>query len=475
MKTKQPKTIPTILGIIILVVSIIFGVFLIRKNQALSLKAAAEIAPKEVKITNLSDTSFTVSWLTQTAADGFVSFGENSPDQAVPDDRDKGVGSKSSKFTHYVTLDNLKPSTKYYFKINSGGKFFDRGGNLYEVTTAPTINLALPSADTAFGIVIDSNENPAKGAIVYLSLANTAPLSSLVSNDGSWVIPLSMARTMSLSSYSKYDQEIQIEEIFVQGGNLGTSTAIAITKYDSPVPSLTLGQNYDFRQNIPTIFPTDSPSLESGFFTGLTPVISTTITPSQSGSGFSLDLLASPSPTESKLTILNPDEGENINTTQPEFIGTAPGGNILEINVESEITFSGEVLVDEDGNWQWTPPSNLPPGEHTITVTLRDKNGLTQKIIRNFTVYATGNSNLPSFVATSSATIQPTSPPSPTVVPTLAPTLIPGLTVEPTRFVATPTEKPVQPRTGNLTTTLAFFTIGLVMLFFGLKQFGWNQ
>ena len=463
---KQPKTIPTLLGIMILTLATALGVFLIRQSQSFSLKASVEIAPGEVKITNLNDNSLCVSWITQEATQGFVSYSEAGGDERVVlDDQEKGLTAKQPRFVHYVTLENLKPATQYFFKINSQGVNFDRDGNPYEVTTAPAINLPLPVADTAHGMILDSQGNPAKGAIVYLSLANTAPLSSLVGNDGSWVIPLSTARTNTLSSYSRYDREIQVEEIFVQGGNQGNATAILITKIDSPAPTITLGQNYDFRNEVtPTatpipFAPTGSIASNSGTANnGQTPT--PTATPTASG-GFSSLPQASPSPIDQKLTILNPDEGEKINTAKPEFIGTAPGGEILEIKVESETVYSGQVLVDEKGAWQWTPPANLPPGEHTITVTLKDKTGLTQKVVRTFTVYAAGESSLPSFEATPSATT--VTPAQPTTV-----------SAQPTRIVATPTEKPSQPQTGNLTTTFLFFTIGLALLFLGVKFFTWN-
>ncbi|HNP89338.1 MAG TPA: hypothetical protein PKI75_01755, partial [Candidatus Woesebacteria bacterium] len=98
----------------------------------------------------------------------------------------------------------------------------------------------------------------------------------------------------------------------------------------------------------------------------------------------------------------------------------------------------------------------------TITVTLKDKEGVSQKVVRNFTVYAAGESNLPSFEATPSAI-------------TVSPAQTTTISAQPTRIVATPTEKPDQPQTGNLTTTFLFFTMGLALLFLGVKFFIWNQ
>lgn len=439
MKRKQPKTIPIFLAILILAISLFLGVFFIRRSQTFSLKAGGQTNPQQVKITNISDSFFTVSWITAESTSGFISYGETPQlGQTTLDDREKGTQQRQSQSTHYVTLDNLKSSTKYFFKINSGGRLFDNSGKPYETTTGPVINLPLPSADTAYGMVLEPGGTPAKGAIVYLGLANTTPLSSLVKNDGSWMISLSMARNLSLTSYSSYDKELQIEEIFVQGGNLGTTTAITTTKNDSPVPVLTLGQTYDFRH----ILPTSTPAAET-----FSPP-----TPTTAASGFSLEPLTSSPSAGQRLNILNPSEGEKINAVKPEIIGIAPAGEVLNISVESNAPLSGQILVDNQGNWRWTPPTNLSSGEHTVTVSLKDESGIIQRVTRTFTVLAAGESELPSFVATPSAGL--TSP-----------------TPQPSRIIATPTEQPAQPKTGSLTTTIIFITIGLILLILGFYQF----
>lgn len=463
MKRKPPKTIPTLLALILLAVTVFLGVFLIKRSQTFSLKANPQNTPREVKITNVSDTSFTVSWTTAASISGFLGFGEtNQLGQSAEDDRDKGTGTKETYFSHYVTVQNLKASTKYYFKIYAGSLAFDNNGKPYEITTGPTINLPLPAADTAFGVILEAGGNPAKGAIVYLGLANTTPLSSLVKNDGSWVIPLSMARNLSLTNYSSYDKEIQVEEIFVQGANLGTATAICTTKNDNPVPSLTLGQTYDFRQPTPTgqAFSGGMGFQETDLTLSPAPTAGLTKTPSvqpTSKPGFNLEPSASLPAEGSRLNILNPQEGETINTQRPEIIGTAPSEKILEISIESDLPLSGQILTDQTGDWKWNPPADLPAGEHTITVSFKDDNGLIQKVTRKFTVLAVGEDELPSFTATPSGEISPT------------------VSVEPTRTVGTPTPTPGQPSSGSLTATAFFLIMGIALIIIGYNYFQWTN
>jgi hypothetical protein len=454
------------------------GVVMINKISTSPPRASAENAPEQVKITNIGESSFTVSWITQSSTKGIVIFGEKAQqlNQRVLDQREN-LKSVKEDFTHYFWVQNLKPATKYYFKINSSGKIFDNNGRPYEVTTAPKINLPLPENDTAYGIILNKEGGPAKGAIVYLSLANTTPLSSLVKEDGSWMIPLSMARSVSLNNYSAYDKEFQIEELFVQGGNSGNSTALNITKNDNPFPTLILGQNYDFTKDMddkkgvadllvlrnetqPTVGPGNfisEPSL-TPTNTPLPPKATPTnfLVPINPPQSLSPGVTLSPTAiiTQKRLNIVNPSEGEGLNNLRPQFQGTAPSGGVLDIKVESDPYYFGQTVVDQQGNWNWTPPADLSPGKHTVTVLYSDENGVTQKLVRNFTVLAAGESNLPSFTSTPSATLTVTQIP----------------TAKPSITITTPTASPTPYVTGSLTSTGLSLIIGLALLILGFYQ-----
>lgn len=421
---KKSYRIPTILGLLILLVSIGTGVLLIRQGPIWILRAGPEITPKQVKITNISENGFTVSWVTDGQTSGFVKYGtETNLITTTQDDRDQLSGKTGSFLTHYITLNNLKPATNYYFKISSGGKLFDNNGQPYQTTTASSIQTPLPPSDVAYGMVVDQNGAPIEGTIVYLSLANTTPLSTLTKSSGSWVIPLNLARSIDLTSYASYDRQASIEEIFVQAGVTGTSTAVTVAKNDSPVPTITLGRSFDFRTVRQTTeeLATASP------------------TPTPAESKFGLEETAIPP--ASKLTIINPDEAEQINTQKPEILGTGPAGENLTITIQSPANLSGTAKIDSFGNWKWTPPSNLSPGKHILTVSLADGT----KISHSFTVLAAGSSQLPALIATPSATATP----SPTPTATSA-----GRVSQPSTEGGIPTP-------GYLTPTFLVFIVGL--------------
>lgn len=414
---RKIRRIPTILGILIILAGVAAGVLLIKEGSGWFTRAQPEIVPKQVEITNIMDNSFTVSWITDSQTNGFLQYGtEGGLSYNAPDDRDQLSGGKGNFLIHHVMVKNLSPATTYFFKINNSGQ-------PYQVTTASTTADPAPPNDVAYGTVVNQNGSPVEGAIVYLSLTNVAPLSALTKASGSWVVPLNLARSADLTTWAFYDREASTEEIFVQGGLLGTATAVATTKYDSPLPTITLGQSFDFRK---------APLLPTPTFSQALPPLSK----------FSL------------VTIINPSQGEEVNTPKPEILGTGPAGQTLTIVVNSSESFTTQVTINEDGTWSWIPPADLPPGEHTVTVSLTDG----QRISRSFVILAAGLSDLPSFTATPSATITPS--PMPTFTPTPTPTLAGRVSV--------PSTEGGVPQPGYLTPTFLFSIMGVVLMILGI-------
>lgn len=433
---KKIRQIPTILAIFFLLLGLAAGVILIKNGGHWLTVASPQSVPKQVKVSNLTESSFAVSWVSDSQVIGLLQYGpEENLSLSVKDDRDQFSGQEGNFSTHHVTVKNLKPGTKYFFKIISGGEAFDNNGQLYQTTTAPTISLPPPANDVAYGTIVEQTGSPVEGAIVYLSLANNSLLSTLTKASGNWVIPLNLARTSDLGSWATYDKEASIEEIFVQVGLLGTATAVAVTKYDSPLPAITLGQNHDFRQPRPTesVNPTPTPFSSSGFSFGNSP------------------------PPEEDLTIINPSPGEEINTSLPEILGTGPAGGTLNLLIQSATPLTGQLTIGSDGTWKWTPPANLSPGEHTVTATLSDG----RKIARSFMVLA-ADSDMPNFTATPSATLAPTA--TVTATPTATATATPTTAGR----VSAPSTDSGVPRSGDFTPTLGVVISGIILLGFGL-------
>jgi hypothetical protein len=457
----KEKKIPTLIAIIFLLVSMISGVFLVKNSSTLFSKASAENSPKLLKLTNINHSGATISWLTDKELGGFITIGETVDQltRTVFDDRDSSEQVNLYKI-HYVTIKNLKASTKYYFKISSGNQLFDESGKPFELTTASVPSGSLPPNDVATGIVVTTSDAPAQGLIVYFSLANMTPQSALTGSAGNWIVPLNTAFSTNLNTYATYDKEAQVAEIFVQGGTAGTATATVTTKNDNPVPKITLGETYDFRQagsveeiggpsaasQAANISPTPSSATSSGL-----PKISPT---------------TSPSPT-TNITIVSPGNEEDLATQKPNIFGTGPANKTLQIKVESPTPYSASIKTDATGNWTYTPPANLAPGEHTVTLTYE-----TNVITRKFTVLAAESSSLPAFTATPSASLAPTKIPTatPTTKPTLTPTIKAGTPTPTLKLAATPTPiiRTSMPSTSSGTPISGSLTPSLFVLIMGI-------
>lgn len=462
------KKIPIPVAFLVTIVGLLGGILFINKSQTIFSRALSQSTPRNIKITNVGSTSFVVSWVTDNASQGYINYGEdtNSINERSNDLRDTNTAQPGQYLTHFVIVDNLKAEGKFYFKVVAGGKSYGEGTKPFTVSTGPQ---KIPSDnDLAQGRILNSEGQPSKGSIVYLSLPNTINQAALTDENGNWMIPLSTARTSDLQNFSNYDRNAQVEEIFVQGEKETASASITTAK-DNPCPDMTLGQTYNFlteANNNPTTGPT---IIQNSF---------------SNNQGFNN------SSSSQNLAIISPAENEKINTYKPEFIGTGPNSKDLDILIESDEKITAKVKVDQVGNWKWTPPSSLSPGSHKITVSYTDKDGFVQKITRNFTILAAGQSDLPSYTATPSGQ-RATNTPIPSVIPSptptktsstgptisVAPTEIPTTTVTSVPTISTvPTEAgrttipstTGTPKTGTSLPTWVFLGTGSAILLVGL-------
>lgn len=417
MKIKQ---IITVLGIVILLISMGLGGYFAYTNGFFNTKQDPSIQPTNIKITNVNHDRFSVSWVTDNKTNGSIIFGTSSKlDQLQIDDNDQLSGQQVPRMVHHITLTNLDPETIYQFKIKSGDKntIFDDNGKPFTVTTAPILS-AQPAADLVNGTVT-INGKPATDAIVYLSIPSAAQLSTQVKKDGSWLVNLAIARNADLSDYVKYDPQKTNYTISVQGDD-SSSKVILTTANDSPVPDIILGESYDFTKELAQASPT--------------PIVS----PKNSEEGSASSRLANQFPLETTkkeasdsskipeqnlagandVEILNPyEEYEEINTTTPEFQGTGPVGAVLSLMISGADVVNTSTTVNSSGQWKYTPIKPLKSGNYTIKLSYVDSYGENQNLERNFIIASSGTGGTtPAYTATTSAKSA-----TPTPLATIAP------------------------------------------------------
>lgn len=240
------KRIPTLLGIGLVLVSIIITSALVKDQTRLASDATAIDKPQEVAITNISDTSFVLSYQTGSSVIGSISLSKDNSNKTIElEDLDKDKGSPTPRKIHYVTIKNLKPSTKYYFEIISGQTTYLSSGKSFEATTAPTLS-SPPSPTRSFikGKVILPNGNPPNETLAYLTIPNAQNLSTLLENDGSFNIYLNYLRINDLSSYLEINNDTNAKIVFIND-SFESDVLLSFNKI-ATLPTITLSNNYDF-------------------------------------------------------------------------------------------------------------------------------------------------------------------------------------------------------------------------------------
>ena len=468
---RRRSTIPSILGILLLLGGVALGVVGISERRTFFIKASPEEQPKEVRVTNVTDTAFTISWVTDSKVAGFIKYGKSggSLPEIAEDEKDGGASNQGVYDVHYVTVDGLTPSETYEFKIGSGKRIYDNSGKAYSLETAPVLQAELGQTDLVTGRV-ETSAGGAAGAVVYLEHPRLTPLSSTVKSSGVFTISLTGARTRDLRGAYQPVAEEETFELLIEGGILGKATGLVNMKNRENLPPISIPGTYDFSEEFPRdsggaiILPSVIPISPAGEATP-TPI---------PASKFSFANL--PPPTESEeVTVLSPSALDTVEVTQPEISGLAPPGSSLTVTVESAPQ-SQQVTSDVNGRWAWTVPSGLAVGEHTLTISFVDKNGDLQKIVRKFTVSSTaieGTERPPeqisealTFTASPSATLTPVASPSPTPTGLVSPspTGTPTVVVSPTERAALPLTDDGVPQAGTWEVTLLLVGLGVLLL-----------
>lgn len=446
------KRIPTIVGLLVLLGALISGLLFFGDGTGVfAPRATAETMPKNIRITNLTDSGFTVTFLTEKATSGFVKYGTDPAklNSQVSDDRDQLSGTVEDYNLHHITVRGLESAREYFFILGTDSKTeYDNEGEPFSIKIPAKISSQMPPAITVYGSISREGGTPADGSIVYLSSEQMGDLSALVKGSGSWAVPLSQSLNKEGTDYAGLE-EADFLELLVQGEKITDKIKYQTTVADAqPVEELTFGQVYeqasqdDLETGVDEVEPdTDQASQEAQL-----------TEPEQEDqeeatiSGRLLELLddADPLPTESTASselILGEASAEpRVTNPSPEIIGAAKPNVEVKISVHSETNYETTLTTDDDGSFKLSLEElglELEPGEHTVTYSYLDPDsGEEVTVTETFLVedpdkvlLAQASSPSPTVVVTSSPTPSPTSQPYgsgspyPMNVPTPIPTL----------------------------------------------------
>lgn len=413
-RTLWDKRIPTLLGLLVIVLAIGATTVLTQQSPQFFTRAGPTSAPQNIKVTNVKESSFTLAWTTEKESLGSIKQSDEKGvnEKTILDDREGVDGKTTARKTHSSTVTNLLPNTTYLYQILSGSKTYDNNGAPFSLKTAPTIEKEERTEASISGSISLPNGGPAE-AIVFLQFKDAQSQSTTTDGSGKYFFSLLLLRTIDLGEYIDVKDD-DIAELTFIGADLTSSKVKTFFKNSMSIPSIVLGKNYDFTVSLPSGSPEASAS-----------------------SSFS-----KPKPEQQAAndpSVLSPKKNETFTDQTPIFKGTAPKGAKINITIESEHVIEEIITANANGTWTYQPETPLTPGSHTITIRVPDADGITRILTQTFTILPSGSSVVeaatpsatPTLQASSSITISPTItpasvPPTPTFIPAISPTSAPS-------------------------------------------------
>ncbi len=230
--------IPTLLGLGVIILGLVSGVVLVLQNQTLTSHASPTQQPQNITLTNTDDTGTSISWQTNSPAEGYITFGQNNPSEQTALDI-KDSTSTTPHTDHYVHLGKLSPKTTYQYKIVSGKQILPP----QKFTTAAS-SLSTNSLPPVIGTIVDGDKSAITG-IVYLTISGAIVQSSPISTLGSFTIPLAKVYKDDLSDILPLSDNT-VATIKIVSGEKQSSGTLVLGIAQKPLAPIKLGETVIF-------------------------------------------------------------------------------------------------------------------------------------------------------------------------------------------------------------------------------------
>lgn len=224
-KRKTPKRSVKPIVIILLFIAIFIPatVFAVMYMVEIRTKALPTENPQKIEVTNIMDTSATLSWVTPSQKTvGYIKYGNTSDlNNVVFDKRDKDSANGEYSL-HYVDITDLTANTVYYYVIVVGGKEYKKSdGEFYQFKTGSvidTVTIPQPIKGT-----IEDSSGQGGEVIIYLYAQNgnnTSNKISTLTSDNRYTLDLANLRMSDLSgSFTDLDRATLY--VFAEGAERG--------------------------------------------------------------------------------------------------------------------------------------------------------------------------------------------------------------------------------------------------------------
>jgi len=233
---------PTLIGITLIIALIASAILYFHKKAPEKLQ---EVGVTDLQTVNIFATSATIVWQTEQPVIGEVVFNqsENLREEAR-DNRDRGQS--EPRITHFVTLKNLKPNTKYFYKIKNDG--VESAEKVIEFITAasppssnePSFSFLKPLK----GTILNTNFNPIDESLIFLTIPGAQNLATFSSTAGNFILPLKQVYTQNLDQLFTITPDTPAI-LVIQKGNLQSKVNILISDTTVGLPPISIGNNLD--------------------------------------------------------------------------------------------------------------------------------------------------------------------------------------------------------------------------------------
>jgi len=386
----KQRRIPTVLAFVLLAFGVGVTMLIVQRGTFIVSEATPDYSPQDVRISNIEEDSFTISFVTQDPTVGAIKLNAGGEEKYILNK----LSENEEVDTHYFEVEGLSSDTTYSYVIVTNQEEYVSED--YTATTAPAFGVTPPENSPTQGSILLPEGGVAKGAIVYLKISDSQLLSTVADELGRYSFDFARGiRTEDLKGYFVLE-EGDVLEVEAALGILSTQ---AQTFYASELPPITLSRNYDFTSTDAAItYSSESASLPLP-------------TPGGGRGGFS---------------VITPAEGDFLIDAQPEIGGTGSPNTRVFLQIKpSEV--QDNVVVNELGRWNYRVENPLRQGENTLTAIGVDSDGISRSVTVAFQVFPSGSQ------ITESAT--PSATPTITLAPSPTPTLTPTPTAEPTPSV----------------------------------------
>lgn len=222
--------IPTLLGLILLLIAIGLGITLFYVKQQAYIQGKIAYEPIDFQIANITDTSAVITWQTHLPIQGTVYLSNNTE---YKDSRDELFSQPYT--THFVTLTGLAPQTQYTFTLRENG--FEYSDGQYKFTTASqTSKTEKPASQILKGTVLTNTLNALDEGLVYLRVNNAITQATYVKK-GNYLLPI-----------QNIDEQSKQATLLIKKNNQQATINFTLPLKEYILPTVTLGQNIDLGQ-----------------------------------------------------------------------------------------------------------------------------------------------------------------------------------------------------------------------------------